>query len=133
MSINSKPFSSSGVHTPSHLGKKLIIEGSVYSKGKVFINGHVNGTVVGEGEVQLGISGSIHGTIESQKLVVSGKIDGTLLAKKEAKILKEAKIQGELLVSRGGLMIHQGAIVEGKCHSSEKLSSTSLTKREKRK
>lgn len=133
MSINSKPSSSSGVHTPSHLSEKLIIEGSIYSKGKVFINGYVAGTVVGEGEIQIGVSGSIHGTIESQKVVVSGKIDGTLVAKNEAKILKEAKIQGDLLVSRGGLIIHQGAIIEGECHSSDEFSSTSLSKPEKRK
>ena len=75
MSINSKSSSSSGVYTPSHLSEQLIVEGSVYSKGKVFINGHVDGTVVGEGEIQIGVSGSIHGTIESCLLYTSDAAD----------------------------------------------------------
>ncbi|MBF0237199.1 MAG: polymer-forming cytoskeletal protein [SAR324 cluster bacterium] len=106
------------VRGPSHLSESLFIEGEVYCDGVVYINGNIDGTVVSEGELLIGQSGNVKGNIHGNNVIVGGHIEGSMKVDRQLEILKNGHIQGTILVPPGGMMVHQGAVLEGKCQMS---------------
>jgi len=101
---------------PSYLGDDLTVEGSVYCSDTVYINGRIEGTIISDGEVLIGKTGSVQGTIESHTVVVGGEVHGNLTVHEQLEVLEGGRIHGNLYIPPGGIIIHEGAVLEGECH-----------------
>lgn len=101
----------------SYLDETLEIEGKVFVTGKLNINGHIRGTIESDGEILVGPDGTVKGTIHADVITISGMVEGKSIANRELEILAQGHFNGDLHVPKGGMVIHEGAIVEGTCHT----------------
>ncbi|MGK5093383.1 polymer-forming cytoskeletal protein [Deltaproteobacteria bacterium TL4] len=102
---------------PSHLGEDLKIEGQVQCSGTLYINGYIDGSIVGDSEILIGQSGSVHGTLEGKTVIVGGSVEGNLIINHQLEVLQAGKIRGGILIPPGSIVIHEGAVLEGECHT----------------
>ena len=101
---------------PSRLGSDLVIEGTVLSSmGKVLIDCMVDGRVDVQGEVEVGKAAKIVGSLSANQIIFNGQIQGDLQTKGELEILESGSIEGNLDVPVGSLIIHEGAVIRGRC------------------
>jgi|SRR6185312_10818945 len=107
---------------PTVVGRGSRIAGSLRVKGRVQIDGEVEGQVVSDDHVSIGPSGSVIGELSAAELVVGGRIEGTV------------RVAGTLHVVNGGCAIgvlqyssiqvdRGGALEELSAEDLEKLSS----------
>lgn len=78
---------------PTVVGRGSRIAGSLRVKGRVQIDGEVEGHVFSDGHVSIGPSGSVIGELSAAELVVGGRIEGTV------------RVAGTLHVVNGGCAI----------------------------
>ena len=97
------------------LGQDLFVEGTIHSEKKMVVSGKVNGLVSGKNEVVVGVTGNVTGKIVGNSISVAGQVSGNLLAHKRLEIISSAKINGELKVLSGMMMIQEGAQLEAEC------------------
>ncbi|MBT3214783.1 MAG: polymer-forming cytoskeletal protein [Deltaproteobacteria bacterium] len=97
------------------LGEDLFVEGTIHAKKKLVVGGTVNGSVSGDQEIVIAVTGNVNGRIEGNTILVAGKVAGDLLAHKRLEVIPSATIQGEMQVPSGQLLIHEGAKLEAQC------------------
>ena len=114
--MSTKKSSLPPIKGPSHLGEGLEIEGHIHCNGTVYINGSIHGTIIGDGEILIGQTGLIHGTIEGKTIIVGGMVEGSLVVDQQLEVLHAGKIRGNVLLPPGSIVVHEGAVMEGKCH-----------------
>jgi cytoskeletal protein CcmA (bactofilin family) len=100
----------------SLIGMSTRIEGDVYFKGGLRIDGHVKGNVVGEsGQPNMLIiseQAKVEGEVRGAHLVVNGEIVGPVYSTELLELQPKARIIGD--VSYKMLEMHGGALVSGK-------------------
>ncbi len=100
----------------SLIGSSTRIEGDVYFKGGLRIDGHVKGNVVGEaGQPSMLViseQAKIEGEVRGAHLVVNGEIVGPVHSTELLELQPKARIIGD--VSYKMLEMHGGALVSGK-------------------
>ena len=109
---NQNTITSKGI---GFLGEDLFVEGSIHTKKKMVISGTVNGSVSGDQEIVVAVTGNVNGKLEANTVLVAGKIAGDLLAHKRLEVIASAFIKGEVQVPSGQLLIRQGAQLEAGC------------------
>ena len=97
------------------LGQDLFVEGTIHAEKKMVVSGTVNGSVSGDQEIVVGVTGNVNGKIEGNTVSVAGKVAGDLLAHKRLEVLASATIKGEVQVLSGQLLIQEGAQLEAEC------------------
>jgi cytoskeletal protein CcmA (bactofilin family) len=97
------------------LGEDLFVEGSIHAKKKMVVSGTVNGSIFGDQEIVIAVTGNINGKLEGNTVLVAGNMAGDLLAHKRLEVLASAVIKGEVTVPSGQLLIQQGAQLEAEC------------------
>ena len=99
------------------LGEDLFVEGTIHAEKKMVVGGTINGSVSGEQEIVVAITGNINGKIEGSTVLVAGKVSGDLLAYERLEVVASATITGEVQVPSGQLLIHEGAKLDAQCHT----------------
>ena len=99
------------------LGEDLFVEGTIHAEKKMVVGGTINGSVSGEQEIVVAITGNINGKIEGSTVLVAGKVSGDLLAYERLEVVASATITGEVQVPSGQLLIHEGAQLEAQCQT----------------
>ena len=99
------------------LVEDLIVEGTIYAEKKMVVGGTVNGSVSGDQEIVVAITGKINGKLEGSTVLVAGKVAGDLLAHKRLEVIASASIKGEVQVPSGQLLIPEGAQLEAQCQT----------------
>ena len=107
----------------SFLGDSSELKGDVYSGGIMRLDGIVVGTVRAE-EVIVSETASIEGEISGGKIIVVGKVDGTLRADDVVEIRAKGYVQGRIVTKR--LVMVSGGKFNG---SVEMTRSSESTKR----
>ncbi|MDP6295808.1 MAG: polymer-forming cytoskeletal protein, partial [SAR324 cluster bacterium] len=79
------------------------------------VGGTVSGSVSGDQEIVVAVTGNINGKLEGSTVLVAGKVAGDLLAHKRLEVIASATITGEVQVPSGQLLIHEGAQLEAQC------------------
>ena len=97
------------------LGEDLFVEGTIHTKRKMVVSGTVNGSVSGDQEIVVAVTGNINGKLEGNTVLVAGKVAGDLLAHKRLEVIASATIIGEVQVPSGQLLIQKGAQLEARC------------------
>ena len=97
------------------LGEDLFVEGTIHAEKKMVVGGTVSGSVSGDQEIVVAVTGNINGKLEGSTVLVAGKVAGDLLAHKRLEVIASATITGEVQVPSGQLLIHEGAQLEAQC------------------
>jgi cytoskeletal protein CcmA (bactofilin family) len=96
------------------LEKGVIFEGTLESPGTLRIDCAFKGSIRTDESLILGENASIEGDVHANYVAISGRFDGTVVAKGKAEILTKAIVTGE--IHTPCLSIEPGAIFDGQCH-----------------
>lgn len=99
--------------TNSFLSEEVELNGSLYIKGGVRIDGKVKGILRSDSTIFVGEQAKIEADIITQSLVSSGSIEGRILAEEAVKINKPGSISGEIQTCSLG--IDKEVYFNGRC------------------
>lgn len=102
-------------HTPSIISANLRIAGNLVTDGVIQLDGIVDGDVNCD-DLILGESAVINGSIEGNRVRVSGTVNGEIAAR-SVELTRTAKVTGD--INHSSLMIEAGAYVQGLCRHVE--------------
>jgi len=114
------PLSSMPFKTPepdstrgqASIGKAVKINGQIYSKEDLFVDGDVEGTIeLAEHRLTIGPNGKVHSSVKAREVVVLGNIQGNVDASDKLEIRKDARLVGDIKTAR--IIIEDGAYFKG--------------------
>ena len=93
----------------------IIAEGTVCTGelgviGKLHIDGKMEGVVRSEGFISVGTTGYVHGNIQADKIIISGKVEGNIMCN-SLEIMQTGNVKGE--ISTGEFVIEPGGVFVG--------------------
>ena len=115
---------------PTYVGKGMRIEGKIWGKRPIWIDGEVKGTIDIGSEVIIGESAKIDATIRASTIKVNGFVEGELYASGKIEIMSKGRVHGKVTNLAGCLIIHDGGIVEGLCSIANKEKMKNLLPQE---
>ncbi|HJU82592.1 MAG TPA: polymer-forming cytoskeletal protein [Holophagaceae bacterium] len=112
-----KPAAAPAVHTL--LGKDTLWKGEIHcGPNSLRIEGRVEGTIHGSGEVTIAPTGFVEGTIQAKHLIVTGKVKGVVKVAECLEIHGTGFVEGEAEV--GSLVVDEGGRLQGTCTHRER-------------
>jgi len=78
-----------------YVPKEVMILGNVNTSLPCIIDGELEGNVISQKAITVGISGNILGNLTAENIVVYGKVIGTVLAKEKLFVYENGFIEGE--------------------------------------
>lgn len=100
-------------HTESLIAGGTVIAGDILFSGGLRIDGEVRGSIRGEmGTLVVGETGRVEGDVYVARLIVSGTVAGSVIARDVVRLLAKARVECEL--TYGTAEIHPGAVIEGR-------------------
>ena len=105
----------SGAPTLINVGCK--ISGMITGQGDIQVSGEVDGDCDVEGTVSLVRDGYWQGTIKADNVVISGHVEGDIIARGKVEISDTARITGT--VTGAAIAVAEGAVVEGQMKTTE--------------
>jgi cytoskeletal protein CcmA (bactofilin family) len=96
---------------PTVIGRGTVIEGTIRVAGRVQVDGQIDGTLLAEGHVSVGPSGSILGEIVAHELAVGGRVEGKVSVRENLHVAPEGVCRGE--VRYGSLQVDRGGVLDG--------------------
>lgn len=96
------------------IGKGMFLEGKLSFEDTVRIDGHFKGEINASGTLVVGENGHVEGNINVGSIIITGLVEGVLVAKSRVEIKAPGRMLGEMRTPN--LIIGDGAIFEGNCH-----------------
>ncbi|HEX4352835.1 MAG TPA: polymer-forming cytoskeletal protein [Polyangiales bacterium] len=96
---------------PTVIGRGTVIEGTVRVSGRVQVDGQIDGSLIAEGHVSVGPSGSIVGEVIADQLAVGGRVEGKVTVREHLHIAPGGSTRGELRY--GSLQVDRGGVIDG--------------------
>ena len=94
------------------IGKAVKINGQIYSKEDLYVDGDVEGTIeLQEHRLTIGPNGKVHSSVKAREVVVLGNIQGNVDASDKLEIRKDARLVGDIKTAR--IIIEDGAYFKG--------------------
>ncbi|MGC8722190.1 MAG: bactofilin family protein [Caldisericaceae bacterium] len=97
----------------SVFAKDLSIKGDIVCNGLLRIEGNIEGSVKGNGEITVAENATAKAEIEGRKVIVLGRIEGNVKAKESVDIVASGKVFGDVTTDK--IAIEEGAVFTGKC------------------
>jgi cytoskeletal protein CcmA (bactofilin family) len=101
----------------SIIGPGMRVVGDCETDGTIRIEGIVEGSVRAGKAVVVGKDGVVSGDIATQDAVISGTVNGTLVADSRLELQATSRIEGDVRARR--LQLEEGAIFNGTVHMGE--------------
>jgi len=98
----------------SIVGPGMTVVGNCESDGTIRIEGTVNGSVKAGKAVVIGKQGLVSGDIMTQDAVISGRVEGKLVAASRLELQATSHIEGEVHTRR--MQLAEGAVLNGSVH-----------------
>lgn len=95
----------------SIIGPGMTIVGDCETDGTIRIEGSVQGSVKAGKAVVIGKQGVVTGDIMTQDAVISGRVDGTLVAASRLELQATCHIEGQVHTRR--MQLEEGAVLNG--------------------
>jgi cytoskeletal protein CcmA (bactofilin family) len=99
------------------LGKDTEFEGKFSFTGAVRIDGKFSGEIESSGTLIVGESATIRSQIHVADMIISGEVNGDIVAENKIEISVPGKLFGNIQTPK--LVIEEGVIFEGKCKMQE--------------
>lgn len=94
------------------IGKGVKINGQIYSREDLFVDGEVEGTIeLLEHKLTIGPSGKVQATVKAREVVILGSVQGNVESADKLEIRKDARLVGDLKTAR--IIIEDGAYFKG--------------------
>src|SRR5437773_2248521 len=94
------------------IGKAVKIDGQIYSKEDLYVDGDVEGTIeLQEHRLTIGPNGKVHSSVKAREVVVLGNIQGNVDASDKLEIRKDDRLVGDIKTAR--IIIEDGAYFKG--------------------
>jgi cytoskeletal protein CcmA (bactofilin family) len=94
------------------IGKAAKINGKIYSKEDLYIDGDVEGTIeLREHRLTIGPNGKVHCHVQAREVVILGNCQGTVDASHKLEVRKDARVVGDIKTAR--IVIEDGAYFKG--------------------
>lgn len=100
----------------SIIGPGMTIVGDCETDGTVRVEGSVEGSIKAGKAVVIGKQGLVTGDIMTQDAVISGRVEGTLVAASRLELQATCHIAGEVHTRR--MQLEEGAVLNGSVHMS---------------
>ena len=98
----------------SIIGPGMKVVGDCTSDGVVRIEGRVEGIIRAAKSVVVGKDGFVTGDIETQDLIVAGRVAGTITAQSRVELQASCHVEGDIRSRR--VKLEEGGRVEGRLH-----------------
>lgn len=98
----------------SIIGPGMQVVGDCTSDGVVRIEGRVEGLIRAAKSVVVGKDGQVLGDIETQDLIVAGRVAGTITAQSRVELQASCHVEGDIRSRR--VKLDEGGRVEGRLH-----------------
>lgn len=95
----------------SFIGVNSSLKGDIKTKGTLRIDGEVEGKVDSDWLI-IGEKGLIKGDVRSNRVIVGGRIEGTVTAKEIIEVKGKGEITGDINTPK--LTVSEGAVLNGK-------------------
>ena len=103
---------------PTLINEGCKISGVISGTGDYQVSGEIDGDCEIEGTVTLARSGYWQGTISAWNVVISGHVEGDIIASGKVEISDTARITGK--VTGEAIAVAEGAVVEGRMKTTGK-------------
>lgn len=100
----------------SIIGPGMTIVGDCETDGTVRVEGTVEGSISAGKAVVVGKQGRVKGDVSTQDAVVSGRVEGKLVAASRLELQATCHIEGEVHTRR--MQLEEGAVLNGTVHMS---------------
>ena len=98
----------------SIISRNVTIDGEIRGKENLAIEGRVKGVVILEGDLFVAETGVVEAEIEADDVVILGKVNGNIKARKQLELRPSGKLFGEIHAT--SIDIREGAVFEGRSH-----------------
>lgn len=95
------------------IGASVVIDGPLFSKEAIKIDGTVHGSVTTKSNLFLGPDSVVMGDVQGKDVTICGKVTGNVTAKGRIIITSKAQISGNM--SMDHLVVDEGALFNGNC------------------
>ena len=107
------------------IGEDTIVEGSqLKAKTSLQINGTYIGNIQVEASVVIGEKGKVQGNIQSDFILIAGRLEGNLESNYQVHITSTGKVYGDIHCA--SIIIDDGALLDGTCKMKENKQQTSV-------
>jgi cytoskeletal protein CcmA (bactofilin family) len=111
----------------SIIGPGMTIVGDCETDGTIRVEGSVEGSIKAGKAVVIGKQGVVTGNISTQDAVISGRVEGTLIAASRLELQATCHIEGEVHTRR--MQLEEGAVLNGTVHMGAEPPKVSLKSR----
>lgn len=113
------------MESPARIGASIRIKGEVITREPLSIAGTIEGTIDADGHPLTVEHGArLDATITAQTVIVSGQVNGTVLAGARIVVHDTATVDGDL--SSPAISVAEGATVHGRIETSQRKAALSL-------
>ncbi len=98
----------------STISRNIKIKGKLTSNKGLKIAGKFEGEISLTGIVYIQGTGEVQAKIETDELLLEGRLEGSVIARKSIRITKTGSLIGDIQLPLGALNIEEGAVFEGK-------------------
>lgn len=109
--FNEKEKSTNKIETL--IGEKCKVIGSLQGDGLIKIDGYVQGDIIWQDDVIIGVTSHCKSTITCKNALINGKVEGNVVCENTLNLEPNGRITGDLTVKN--LIIKEGGSFEGKC------------------
>lgn len=110
------PTAQEGI-SPSFIGKKMKLEGKIFSEEDLIIEGQVKGTIEANKTLTIGRDGDVVADIQAGVVKISGRVRGNITAADKVAILAEGRFNGNIKSPK--LVVAEGAVLIGDVNKEE--------------
>ena len=100
-------------HTPTLIAVGAHVNGDIKITGPAIIEGTVEGSIVADGDIQIGSKGTVTAEIEAKNITVAGKIKGKVYADDKVELKAGSRVEGD--IHSQSLKIEDTAFFHGGC------------------
>lgn len=97
------------------LGPGALFEGLLVLHGEARIDGTVRGQVLGAEILHVGETGCIEARIDAEEVVVAGRLEGDVTARRRVELRPTARVRGSLTSPR--IALAEGCAFDGPCRT----------------
>lgn len=110
------------------LGAGTKIDGELYTRGSLRVEGEINGNIKADGDLFIGESGTLNAEIIARNVIIAGTVTGNITASQKIELMPSGKLNGDIQAKV--LKIEEGAIFNGRSKpaNKEKIANVSVNK-----
>lgn len=116
------------------IGLGAVFDGHLDTPESVRVDGTINGNCNCKELLIVGVEGKINGDITSQNVIISGKVEGDIIANGKLELLSTGKLVGN--ITARSLVVDEDACFDGRCTmttGTDNNSTTSIFDKDKNK